>query len=274
MNNLMNIKFPSTNLHLKTARASKKSLKVVITGASQGLGKAMTNKFIESGDKVFVISRNASDIDKMVNAHKNIYGHPADVGNSKHIEPLFDKIQVAFDGEVDLFLNCAAQSGGYGVMDELDDNKISSIIQTNLLGTSLCCKYAYDIMKGQESGGAIFNFLGNGSSGHSTPHYAIYGSTKAAIKQLTHSLQREWSESTVDLHLISPGLMITDLLMENLSKETFEFIRNMCSTPEIVAHHIVPRMRSTYYSARDDHTIKFLTVMKIMYKMMSQNFVQ
>lgn len=270
MKRLTSIHVQATNNRLKVVRRTKPNLKVCITGASQGLGRAMTDQFVEHGDKVFVVSRHDKDVRELISGSANVYGHAADIGNPDNFPTIFEKICDAFDGEVDIFLNCAAQSGGYGLMEDLTNEKVVDIISTNLLGTCLCCKHAYDIMKKQESGGAIFNFLGNGSSGDSTPNYSVYGSTKCGVKQLTLSLQKEWSASTVDLHLISPGLMNTDLLMENLSDETFEIIRKMCSTPEVVAYNIVPRIRNIYYAAKDDHTLKFQTVLKIAYKMLSR----
>ena len=118
----------------------------------------------------------------------------------------------------------------------------------------------------QASGGNIFNFLGNGSNGFPTPNYTMYGSTKLAIKHLTNTLREEWQHTDVNLHTVSPGLMITDLLMENLSSSTFEYIKSMCSPPDLVAHHLVPRIRSTYYNCKNRESIKFLTLPKIIYK--------
>ena len=257
--------------YLKSLRTKKTSLSVVITGGTRGLGKSMAQTFVENGDRVFVVSRNARDVNAMKKSNPLIYGCTTDVSNPEQVKRMFANVQDAFgrgqDGGIDLFVNCAALSGGFKRFDEHNEEKISNIIGTNLTGTAMCCSRAFDVMKTQPQGGAIYNFLGNGSNGWASPNYSVYGSTKSAIKQLTKSLQREWKGSVVDLHQISPGLMITDLLMENLSPDTFEYIKALCSTPEHVARHIVPRMRATYYSAKDEHTIKFLTNIKIVYKM-------
>jgi chlorophyll(ide) b reductase len=262
------IKVPVSSKNVKNIRSAKKQLKVCITGGSKGLGKSITQQFLQNGDKVFIVSRNATEITD----HPNLYGYAADVGKTEQISPIFDRVHEVFDGEIDIFLNCAAISGGFKPFEEQTPEKLTEVVQTNLLGTTLCSFYAYNIMKEQPSGGAIFNLLGNGSNGSATPQYAIYGGTKSAIQQLTKSLQKEWKTSNVDLHLISPGLMATDLLMDNLDEQTFDIVKDMCTAPDIVAHHIVPRMRYAYYSASDDFTIKFQTVGKIIYKLVASRF--
>jgi chlorophyll(ide) b reductase len=262
-----------TKIDLKQMRSKKDNLNVVITGGTRGLGLAMTKEFSKYGDNVFIVSRNPYDVDKIVQTVDNVYGCASDIGDTQQNHVLMENILNAFDGHIDMFLNCAGQSGGNRQFLEHDINKIESIIKTNLVGTSICCKSAYDIMINQTTGGSIFNFTGAGSNGSSTPNYSVYGATKAGILQLTRSLQDEWRGTNVDLHLVSPGMLLTDLLLENMSDETYDVIKTLCASPELVAHHIVPSMRRVYYHAKEDDYIKFLTLLKIIYKMGIQRFL-
>jgi len=223
----------------------------------------MTQRFVERGDKVFVVGRDHRDIVEYVQESPNVFGHAADVGNPKEVAEVFSKINEAYEGELDILINCAAQSGGYNSFNRLKPETMDSIIRTNLVGTSLCTKHAFDMMSNQDTGGAIFNLLGNGSNGFASPNYAVYGSTKAAVQQLTKSLQKEWIDTDVDLHLLSPGLMSTNLLLENLDKNVFKILQGFCSSPEVVAMHLVPRIRSAYYCADGKPVIKFQTPLKI-----------
>ena len=262
-----------TKHDLKIARGNKANLKVVVTGGSRGLGLAMTKEFVKFNDKVFVVSRNPHDIKRLVQSHPNIDGWAADIGDPKQNMVLMNRILDAFDGEIDMFLNCAGQSGGNRPFIEHDILKMENIIRTNLIGTTICCKSAFDIMNKQTTGGAIFNFTGAGSNGGSTPNYSIYGATKAGIFQLTKSLQQEWRDTNVDLHLVSPGMLLTDLLLENMSDETYDVIKTLCASPDLVAYHIVPQMRRVFYLAKEDDYIKFLTLFKIIYKMGIQRLI-
>lgn len=56
-----------------------------------------------------------------------------------------------------------------------------------------------------------------GADGFATPQYAAYGATKAALPQLLGSLQSELAGSAVGVHIVSPGMMLTELLLENAS---------------------------------------------------------
>jgi chlorophyll(ide) b reductase len=256
---------------LKSSRQKKEQLKVVITGGSRGLGKSMTKEFINKGDKVFIISRNEQEINKLVDEHENVFGIAADIGDIYKTRSMFDDILEKLGGEIDMFVNCAGQSGGNRPILDLETDKLQDIIKTNLLGTSLCCKYAFDIMNSQETGGAIFNFTGAGSNGTATPNYSIYGATKSGIYQFTKTLQQEWRQYPVDVHLVSPGMLFTDLLLENMNGDTYDAIKMLIAEPDIVAYHIVPRMRNAYFHAKEDNYIKFLTVLKIIYKMISNS---
>ena len=91
-----------TTIKLKHVRGKKKTLKVVITGGTKGLGRAMTKKFVETGDDVFVIARNALSEDYI--DHKLIRGYNGDIGKSNNYPIMFDNILKAFDGEIDIFV--------------------------------------------------------------------------------------------------------------------------------------------------------------------------
>lgn len=254
---------------LKLNRLQKTNLNVVITGGTRGLGKSMVNEFAKR-DNVFVISRSQDDIDLMCQKNKKIQGIQCDVSNkTRLISCINDNILNKFDN-IDIWINNAGISGGSRKITELDDDKIENIISTNLLGTSICCKNVFEIMKKQDTGGSIFNLAGAGSNGTATPLYSVYGSTKAAIVQLSRSLQKEWKDTNVDLHIISPGMMLTELLLENNTDKTIEFIKFLCTNPDIIAEEIVPKIRDTYYNNYDKQYIKYLTLYRIIEKFISR----
>lgn len=258
-----------TQKALSDLRRKKNKLNVVITGGTKGLGRAMVREFVNHGDSVFVVSRTESDVVNVIQEYK-VRGRAVDVGIPAHVALMFKDIDDAFDGNVDLFLNCAGQSGGNREMMALSDQTIENIVQTNLLGTAMCCKYAYALMSRRETGGSIFNFAGAGSDGQSTENYSLYGASKAGINQLTKTLQNEWQNTVVDVHLVSPGMLMTDLLLENMEEGTYDAIKAFVSEPDIVAAHVVPRIRNTYYYVQENNYIKFLTLFKIAYKLLSQ----
>lgn len=225
-----------------------KPLNIVITGGSRGLGGALTHTFSKRGHNVIILSR-----------YSKI---PCDVGDPYQVQNAISKITAP----IDIWINNAGQSGGVSRLEHLDNQSIENIIKTNLLGTAVGCKEAFKVMKQQPNGGAIFNLSGAGSDGQPTPSYAVYGSTKAAINQLTRTLQKEWEDTNVNLHIISPGMMFTDLLLQNMDDKTYKMIEFLCDSPDTVAREIVPQIEETYYQKKKKQYIRYLTIPKIILK--------
>ncbi len=240
---------------LKVERMKNKTLNVVITGGSRGLGKTLAIEFEKNKANVCVLSRSKIELNNI----KNIQ---CDVSKVSEIKNALNIIKDTYP-TIDIWINNAGISGGYRPIIDLSDKNVEDIINTNLLGTSLCCKSVYDFMSKQRSGGAIFNLAGAGSDGGATPQYSVYGSTKAAIVQFTKSLQQEWKESNVDIHVISPGMMVTDLLLENMNDNIYEHIEFLLKHPEDVARLLVPRIKNVYYYDQKSY-IRVLTLLKIM----------
>jgi NAD(P)-dependent dehydrogenase (short-subunit alcohol dehydrogenase family) len=78
-------------------------------------------------------------------------------------------------------------------------------------GASCCCCHAAGWLL------TDLRWLPAGADGFATPQYAAYGATKAALPQLLGSLQAELAGSAVGVHIVSPGMMLTELLLENAS---------------------------------------------------------
>lgn len=243
--------------HLRSTRQSNKQLNVVITGGSRGLGKAMCEQFLRHGDRVVMISRHPRGIE----SHNNL------VVIEKSVMEMGEFI---FNDRVDLWINNAALSGGFRHFADHDTNKIKEILETNLIGTALGCKHAYELMKDQPCGGAIFNMSGTGSNGFPTPDYSLYGASKAGVVQLTKTLKSELKDTNVGVHIVSPGMMNTDLLMENMPEKTYNMIKRFCTNPEIVAETLVTEMRDAYYNADANAFIQYMTLSKILKKLVDK----
>jgi chlorophyll(ide) b reductase len=253
---------------LQTKRTEKNPLNVVITGGSRGLGRAFAKEFSKQGDRVFILARNKHDIDTIGKNHINISGQECDIGDVRSLSNAIQDIRSHLPS-IDLWINNAGMSGGARSLVELTDEKVEDIIRTNLVGTCIACKLVHEVMERQETGGAIFNLAGAGSDGRATTSYSVYGATKAGIVQFSRSLQKEWKDSVVDMHVISPGMMPTDLLQDNISQETLDKIAFLFTHPDLVAHHMVPRMKRAYRYHEDSY-MRFLTLFKILEKLLTQ----
>lgn len=92
----------------------------------------------------------------------------------------------------------------------------------------------------------VFMMDGVGATGVATPHSASYGASKRALPQLTLSLAKECKGTGVSVHIVSPGMVMTDLLCteENLEKRnTVRIFNILAELPQTVSDWMVPRMR-------------------------------
>lgn len=149
---------------------------------------------------------------------------------------------------------------------------LSAVATTNLGGTLLCSRAAVVLFEKQR-GGNLFLTLGAGSDGGGTPLYAAYGSTKAAIKQLAASLQSECKDSgsRVGVHLVSPGMVLTDLLLEGATPQGKAAFNALCEQPETVAAELVPKVRRVRGSGVQ---LDYLTAGRAVLRLLSLPFVQ
>ncbi|EFJ51061.1 hypothetical protein VOLCADRAFT_103703 [Volvox carteri f. nagariensis] len=206
----------------------RQPITVVITGGSRGLGKALAREFLAAGDRVVGVACDVSD--------------PAGLA-------AVEVAAVAAFGQVDAWVNNAGYSGAFQVLLDQRDEQIEQVVRTNLLGTLLSTRQAISLFSRQPGGGHVFNVDGAGADGFPTPNYAAYGATKAGVTHLTATLQRELEGTAVRLHTVSPGMILTDLLLEGATAANKQAFNILCEHPETVAAFLVPRIKSAV--ARD-----------------------
>jgi chlorophyll(ide) b reductase len=169
-------------------------------------------------------------------------------------------------GAVDLWINNAGTiSSKKEKLADLSQEEIAGTVTTNLVGSLLCTQAALKLMTDQGYG-HIFNMDGAGATGDATPLYAAYGSTKAALVQLTKTLCEESKETGVGVHLLSPGMVITDLLLTGATPENLGAFNILAELPENVSSYLVPRIRSVEGSGQ---YIRYLTNVRVIGRLLT-----
>jgi chlorophyll(ide) b reductase len=232
---------------------------VLITGSTKGVGKALATEFIRAGDSVVITSRDPTRVSNTVDqltslipssssSSQKIVGLPGDVSNAKDVKALG---QFALDqlGSIDIWINNAGSNAyAFKPLIEQTPEEIQSITDTNILGSLLCCRQAITLMSQQPGRGHIFLMDGAGADGGPTPRFAAYGATKRSLQQLSKSLSAELRsaklQDKIAVHNLSPGMVVTDLLMAGAdTKVSRWFINRLAERPETVAKNLVPRVR-------------------------------
>ena len=183
-------------------------LKVWITGASRGIGKAIAVKLSKTDAELFLSSRNitSDDFSELSNIKKVNY-LPCDVSSREDVKNTYTRIKEESD-----CLNVLINNAGVGYFNDfgsITDEQFDSMMDVNIKGTYFCTKVVMPDMMAKGSG-MIINILSvaantvfKGSS--------IYSASKAAILMMDRVLRNEIRQFGVKIIDILPGATNTEL---------------------------------------------------------------
>lgn len=193
----------------------------IVTGAGQGIGRAIALTLAREGARVAVSDIDLEKAERVTDEAKAL-GPEAlalkiDVTNMAEVDSLITQTVEAFT-HVDILVN---NVGGEVIVPsiELSETLWDMVMDTGVKATFFCCqRFARQALKQQSSGKAkIVNIASVG--GHvGTPNYAAYGASKAGILQLTRALGVEWIRHGINVNAVSPGVTLTP----RVEKETTE----------------------------------------------------
>lgn len=182
---------------------------IVITGTRKGLGKDLSEYYLNKNHLVIGCSRGNSSIE-----HKNYSHYSLDVSDEKQVVQMIKDVNKRYR-RIDVLINNA----GIASMNHIlltPYTTIKSIIATNFLGTFLFCREVGKIMI-KNSFGRIVNF-----TTVATPlrleGEAAYASSKAAIENFTEVMAREMAEFNITVNAVGPTPIPTDLI-KNVPEE-------------------------------------------------------
>lgn len=184
--------------------------KVLITGASRGLGKALTKEFASSNyDVVINYNKSENEALKLKAELENEYNVKvlivkADISNEEEVKNMIDQIKEKF-GKLDCLVNNAAVC----MDNELSNktvNEFKKVIDVNLAGTFIVSKYASKIIEN----GSIINISSTDAFDTCYKEEMDYAASKAGIISLTKTFAKELSPS-IRVNAIMPGWINTDM---------------------------------------------------------------
>lgn len=234
----------------------------LVTGASQGIGKAVALALAEEGYTVVAAARRLEPLQALA-AEAAGQGHdilPAacDVTEEGSVEALFDRISERY-GRLDLLFNNAGVGAPAVPIDELGLDAWHRAVDTNLTGVFLCSRAAFRLMRQQRpQGGRIIN---NGSiSAHAPrPFSAPYTATKHAVAGLTKALSLDGRAFDIACGQIDIGNAATEMT-EAMAVGVLQANGEKAAEPRIDLKHVADAVR--YMASLPlDANVQTLTVM-------------
>lgn len=203
---------------------------IVITGSTRGIGYGLADAFLDSGCAVVINGRSPSSVDqafeKLSAKHgaDRLHGAAADMADLTQVEALWDTAVNRFD-QVDIWINNAGLGHDMLPMWELPPERVKTIVDTNILGLMYGSRVAIQGMLAQGHG-QLYNMEGAGSNGHVRNGMSIYATSKAAVHLFSQALINETKGTAVQVGTISPGMVVTDLLLDPMNADPEIFTRS------------------------------------------------
>ena len=204
---------------MKSAHTQDQSLlgrRIVITGGTTGLGRAIALRLSAEGASILIFGRHKPELDDAIrdiatNGFAAI-GMVADVTSKEDVNRVFARVDEEWGG-LDVLINNAAVSAES--LEEETDEACEYAVMTNVSGYLLCAKRALDRMNPNSH----IVLIGSISADRRNPGGSIYVATKSAIQGFAESFRQEASRKGIKVSLVEPGKTGSDMIDQDLAAQ-------------------------------------------------------
>jgi len=182
----------------------------LVTGASQGLGRALALACAKEGANLVISSRSADSLEPVAKEARasgvEVFAIPADVSRSKDVQKLVDATAERF-GKIDVLVNNAGLLGPRVRIEEYPEDEWRSVLDANITGPFLVTKAAIPHMR---EGASVINVT-SGVSIEGRAEWGAYSVSKFGLEGLTQILAAELKGRGIRVNSVDPGGMRTDM---------------------------------------------------------------
>ncbi len=211
--------------------------KVIITGATGGIGNAIIKSFFDQNAKILATGTNDEKLKKLKESYSGIFTSKFDISKHEEIENFVESSSKILDGGPDILINNAGITRD-NLSLRMSDNEWKEVININLTSTFMLCKFSLKKMIKNKYGKIvnITSVVGHtGNVGQSN-----YAASKSGIIGFSKSLALEYAKKNININCISPGFIETQMT-DKIDPKFKELIiskipSNRLGTPEDVAN--------------------------------------
>jgi NAD(P)-dependent dehydrogenase (short-subunit alcohol dehydrogenase family) len=209
----------------------------IVTGAAQGIGKAIADKLAEEGASVAVADINRPGAEAVASSLPSALALGVDVSDPDQVAAMVSATVARF-GTLDILVNNAAIVP-FTPWDDIDFAEWRRIMAVNLDGVFLTCRAASDEMR-KRGYGRIVNIASNVVVA-GTPNLAHYVASKGGVFGFTRALATELGRYGITVNTVAPGLTQTEGVDAGPHAQAYDFVQSLQAIPRrAVATDIAP----------------------------------
>ena len=216
-----------------------KNKKILITGATGGIGHSLVKTFDDLGAKILASGTNIEKLNNLKKKFPNIQTESFQLQEHKKIEEFIEKVEEKLNGLEILVNNAGITLDNLSI--RLTEENWKKVVDVNLNSTFLMCKYSIKKMLKNKSGKIINITSVVGLTGN--VGQANYTASKAGIVAMSKSLAIEYAKKNINVNCISPGFIstpMTDQLDEKHKEAIITKIpSNRLGKPEDIGNAVV-----------------------------------
>ena len=184
-----------------------KNKKILITGATGGIGNSLVEKFHNLGSTIIASGTNVEKLNNLKKKFSNIYIEKFKLDEHDKIEEFIEKIENKLGG-LDILVNNAGITLD-NLSVRLTEENWKKVLDINLTSSFLMCKYAIKKMLKKKYGKIINITSIVGHTGNLGQ--ANYAASKAGIVAFSKSLAIEYAKKNININCVSPGFISTEM---------------------------------------------------------------
>ena len=188
-------------------KRSLKDARIIITGASSGIGKALACRMAAESARIGLVARNRDHLVEVATRIAKLYPrdhkplvYACDVSRMQSVSEFIHDFNRNYGG-IDILINNAG-TGVYGDVERTMISDFNQVMDVNFYGAANCMLKALPALK--KTGGVIINITSVAAM-YGVPYLGAYSASKAALVALSQSLRAELSDSGVSIMIVYPG---------------------------------------------------------------------
>ena len=186
---------------------------VLISGASRGLGAALSHRFAQEGATLILMAKRVEGLERL-DAELDQYGVettlvPLDLSKPDRLEALPQALGEKY-GRLDVLIGNAGLLNGLQPVTHFSPRDFQKIMDVNVTANWHLMAGLECLLKKSEAPREIF--VTSGSSNVATPYWGPYAASKSALDVLVKTYAAEMEKTGFKINLVDPGMMTTDML--------------------------------------------------------------